>query len=314
MSMLVIGGTGFVGSRVCRQLVDLGEAVVACDINPSTEMLGEYADRVPVSRCDKTSIEDLVRTIKENDVELIIDLSYVLEIESMTNPRLALQVNIMGTSNVFEAAKLMGVRRVLFASSITAYGHHDNFGEKALDEDDPIYPMTMYGSCKGFCEFLAKLYRDVYGLEMVVLRVGSAFGPGRTAGATAFVSNITTLPALGEPLFIPLKPTTNFVYSSVDDVARAFVTAARADSGLLKHGLYNIGGFTHRGDEVEARIKELVPDAEVQFGDLEVYYVYRLDNSRIKDDLGFELAYTMEEGIKANMNETRAMNGLPPVG
>jgi UDP-glucose 4-epimerase len=313
MAIMVIGGTGFIGSRVCKKLVDLGEEVVAFDRDPSAELLGEYADRVKLVGGDKTAIEDIIRAIKDNSISKIIDLAYVLEVESMMQPYLAVKVNIMGTNNVFEAARLMGVDRVLFASSITAYGHHDHFGEKALDEDDPLYPMSIYGSCKAFCEYMVKFYHDVHGLDFTALRVGSAFGPGRTGGATAFVSNISTLPALGQPLFIPPKETSYFVYSSVDDVARAFVTACQAEPGPLKHYVYNIGGHTHRGDEVASRIKELVPDADITFGDLDLYYVYRLDNSRIKQDLGFDLTLSMEDGLKENINETRRKNDLPEV-
>jgi len=314
MSVMVIGGTGFLGSRILKGLIDRGEQVVAFDLFPSMEMLEGYEDRVAVVRGDKTSIEQVIKAIKEHGVEKIIDLAYILEIESMQNPHHALKVNIVGTNNVFEAARLMDIKRVIFSSSITAYGHYSNFGDKALNEDDPLYPMTVYGSCKALSEFMAKVYSTAFGMEAVVLRVGSAFGPGRTAGATAFVSNITTLPAKGEPLFIPLKESTYFVYSSVDDVARAFVTACLAEPGTLKHYLYNIGGFTHRGDEVAARIRELLPDADITFGDLDVYYVFRLDNSRLTEDTGFTLAYNMSEGLKANINETRRREGLPEVG
>jgi len=313
MSVMVIGGTGFLGSRILKGLVDKGEQVVAFDLFPSLELLAGYEDKVTVVKGDKTSIEQVIKAIKDHGVEKIIDLAYILEIESMQNPHHALKVNIVGTNNVFEAARLMDVKRVIFSSSITAYGHHNNFGDKVLDEDDPLYPMTVYGSCKALSEFMAKVYAIAYGMEVIVLRVGSAFGPGRTAGATAFVSNITTLPALGQPLFIPLKESTYFVYSSVDDVARAFITVCSAEPGALKHNLYNIGGFTHRGDEVAARIKELIPDADITFGDLDVYYVFRLDNSRLGEDTGFALEYNMPEGLKANINETREREGLPPV-
>ncbi len=314
MSVMVVGGTGFLGSRILKGLIDLGEQVVAFDLFPSTELLDGYEDKVTMIKGDKTAIEQVIKAIKEHGVEKIIDLAYVLEIESMQNPHHALKVNVIGTNNVFEAARLTDVKRVVFSSSITAYGHYSNFADKVLDEDDPLYPMTVYGHCKALSEFMATVYATAYGVEAIVLRVGSAFGPGRTAGATAFVSNITTLPALGQPLLIPLKESTFFVYSSVDDVARAFITVCQAAPGTLKHNLYNIGGFTHSGDEVATRIRELIPDAEITFGDLDVYYVYRLDNSRLREDTGFSLAYDMAEGLKANINETRRREGLPEVG
>jgi UDP-glucose 4-epimerase len=312
MSILVIGGTGFIGARVSKKLIDLGETVVAFDLMPNMEFLEGYESKIKTVRGDIMAIEDIMNAIKTNGITKIINLAYVLEIESMMNPHLAVKVNCLGTNNVFEAAKIMGVKRVLFASSITAYGPQAKHGDKALNEDDPLYPVTVYGKCKAFSEFMAKYYRDAFGMEIYVLRVGSAFGPGRTGGATAFVSNITTLPALGQPLLIPLKKTTNFVYSSVNDVAQAFVTVCQADAAHLKHGLYNIGGYTHRGDEVEAQIKELIPDAQITWGEIEVYYVYRLDNSRLTQDTGFTLT-PMSQGIKDNINEVRQKRSLPLV-
>ena len=313
MSILIIGGTGFVGSRIAKKLVDLGETVVVFDLLPDTQFLEDYEDKITIVRGDITSIEDIMNAIKVHNIDKIIHLAYILEIESMGNPHLAVKVNCLGTNNVFEAARLMDVKRVLFASSITAYGPQKKHGDKVLDEDDPLYPVTVYGECKAFSEFMAKYYHDAYGMELYVLRIGSAFGPGRTGGATAFVSNITTLPALGEPLMIPLKSSTNFVYSSVDDVAEAFVTVCRADASQLKHAIYNIGGYTHEGTEVAGRIRELIPDADIKFGDIEVYYVYRLDNTRLREDTGFTLT-TMKEGIKENINEVRRKKGLPLVG
>jgi nucleoside-diphosphate-sugar epimerase len=122
----------------------------------------------------------------------------------------------------------------------------------------------------------------------------------------------TCLPALGQPLHIPLKSSTNFVYSSVDDVALAFVNVCQADAKQLKHTLYNIKGYTHKGDEVAARICELIPDARVTFGDIDVYYVFRVDNKRLCEDTGFRLI-PMREGIKQNINEVRREKGLPLV-
>jgi nucleoside-diphosphate-sugar epimerase len=122
----------------------------------------------------------------------------------------------------------------------------------------------------------------------------------------------STLSALGQSLHIPLKSSTNCVYSSVDDVALAFINVCQADAKQLKHTLYNIGGYMHKGHEVAARICELIPDAQITFGDIDVYYVFRVDNTRLCEDTGFRLT-PMREGIKQNINEVRREKGLPLV-
>jgi len=312
MSILIIGGTGFIGARIAKKLIDLEEQVVAFDASPNQDFIKGYEDKIKVVRGDITAIEQVLNAIKDNGVTKIINLAFVLEIESMMNPHLAVKVNCLGTNNVFEAARIMNVKRIVYASSITAYGPHQKHGDKVLTEDDPLYPITVYGYQKALSEFMAKYYHDAYGMEIYTLRVGSAFGPGRTGGSTAFVSNITTLPALRQPVHIPLKSSTNFVYSSVDDVAQAFVNVCQAEAKQLQHILYNVGGHTHTGDEVAERIRELIPDARITFGDIDVYYVFRIDNKRLSEDTGFKLT-PMREGIKNNINEVRKEKGLPLV-
>lgn len=313
MSILITGGTGFLGSRISRKLLDLGESVVAYDLYPTFELLNGYEDRIKIVTGDVTSIEQIISTIKEHRINTIIHLAYILGIESMGNPQLAVKVNCLGTNNVFEAARIMDIQRALFASSIVAYGSYQKHGDKDLTEDDPLYPDSIYGACKALCEFMAQWYHLAYGMGVYVLRVGSAFGPGRTGGATAFVSNLTTYPALGKPLLIPAKSSTQFPYASVDDVAEAFVTVCRADAKKLKHTLYNVGGYAHTGEELESRIKELVPDAAISWGDIELSYVYRIDNTRLCEDTGFSLSYTMREGLREHINEVRRREGLPLV-
>jgi UDP-glucose 4-epimerase len=313
MSILITGGTGFLGSRISKKLLDLGENVIAYDLYPTFELLGGYEDRIRVVNGDVTSIEQIMSTIKEHRIKRIIHLAYILGIESMGNPQLAVKVNCLGTNNVFEAARIMDIERVLFASSIVAYGSYQRHGDKNLTEDDPLYPDSIYGACKALCEFMAQWYHLAYGIGVYVLRVGSAFGPGRTGGATAFVSNLTTYPALGKPLLIPAKSSTKFPYASVDDVAEAFVIVCRSDAKKLKHNLYNVGGYAHSGEELEKRIKELIPDADISWGDIELSYVYMIDNARLCRDTGFKLEYTMREGLKDHINEVRRKEGLPLV-
>lgn len=313
MSILITGGTGFIGSRIAKKLVDAGENVVLFDTSPTLEFLKGYEDKVTSLTGDVTAIEQLMNAVKAHQVEKIIHLAYILGLESMGNPHLAVKVNCLGTTNVYEASRIMDVKRVLFASSILAYGSYQKHGDKELTEDDPIYPDTVYGACKALCEFMASWYNLAYGMQLYTLRIGSAFGPGRKGGATAFVSNLTTYPALGMSLHIPAKPSTYFPYASVNDVAQAFVTVCQADTDTLKHNLYNVGGYTHTGEELEKRIKELIPDADISWGDIELSYVYRISNARLHEDTGFTLTATMRDGLKDHINEVRREEGLPPV-
>lgn len=122
MAVLVIGGMGFIGSRVTNFLVQKGEEVVVVGRQPALHRLSDIADKVKVVQGDKTYIEQIIDWIKTYKIEKIIDVSAELEAESERAPYLATRVNIVGSLNVFEAARIMDIRRVVWASSLAVYG------------------------------------------------------------------------------------------------------------------------------------------------------------------------------------------------
>lgn len=129
MAFLVTGGTGFIGSHLVRRLVEMGCEVVIYDVSPKTAALGEVAGEVDVVRGDVLDVVSLMDTIKGHGVDRIVHLAYLLITESRENPTRALRVNCEGTNNAFEAARLMGMRRVVWASSAAVYGPGDYYPE-----------------------------------------------------------------------------------------------------------------------------------------------------------------------------------------
>src|SRR5439155_5327674 len=107
-------------------------------------------------------------------------LAYILGEPDPNKLTAYLRVQCMGTANVFEAARLHGVRRVVYASSVAVYGLPP-VGTPPVDEDVPPVPDTFYGACKLWCEHIAELYFTGHGLDTVGLRPCSVFGIGRGA-------------------------------------------------------------------------------------------------------------------------------------
>ena len=130
VSILIIGGTGFIGSRLAGCLVNRGQTVTCFDLYPAPQKVSHLGDHAGVVVGDITRIEDIIAVIREFRVEKIVNLAYMLGTESEANPHVALRVNVMGMNNVFESARLMGIRRVVYASSIAVYGLQSSFGER----------------------------------------------------------------------------------------------------------------------------------------------------------------------------------------
>ncbi|MGZ6203141.1 MAG: NAD-dependent epimerase/dehydratase family protein [Thermodesulfobacteriota bacterium] len=308
MSILVIGGMGFIGSRIVRSLVELGEEVVVVGRQPTLHRLGEVAEKVKVIQGDKTSIDQIFDWISTYKVSKIIDASSELEAESEKVPYSATKTNLIGTLNVFEAARISGIKRVVWASSLAVYGDKKRAGGIPQNEDALNHPVTVYGACKTYGEFMTKLYNARWRTDIVALRPSSVYGPLRARGLTSWLTDVVKLPLTGQVVDIPVGPdeTTNFCF--VDDCAEAFVRCCQYEGDRLPHDIYYIGGFKASIKELMKEVKKHIPGAEARYEGKPLYYIDRIDNSRIGQDLGFKLKYDLAAGVKEQVSRQRALN------
>src|SRR5918995_7396523 len=143
MSILVIGATGFIGPRLIRKLVARGESVIGMDLNPGATGFGDAPIGAPVVRGDITRFEDVIRTVLDVKPERLINLAYGLG-AGEGNPHQVMRLDVLGMDNCFEAARLAGVRRIVYASSIAVSGQQKNFGDRLATEDAPVYGTSQY--------------------------------------------------------------------------------------------------------------------------------------------------------------------------
>jgi len=308
MSILVIGGMGFIGSRIVRSLVELGEDIVVVGRQPTLHRLGELAEKIKVVQGDKTNIDQVFDWITTYKVSKIIDASSELEAESERVPYSATKVNIIGTLNVFEAARIMGIRRIVWASSLAVYGDKKRAGGIPQNEDALNDPVTVYGACKNYGEFMTKLYDVRWDMDIVCLRASTLYGPLRTSGINSWLTDVVKLPLVGEIVEIPVGPdeTTNLCF--VDDCAEAFVRCCQYKGDRLPHPIYYIGGFKASIRELMEEVKKHIPEAEACYHGKPIYYIDRIDNSRIGEDLGFKPKYDLAAGVKEQVSRQRALN------
>ncbi len=310
MTVLVMGGAGFIGPRVIRRLVERGESVVCMDITSGAASLSGMENQVQFVRGDVTRFEDVMKTIIEAKPDRIMNLAYLLG-GGEENPHFNMRLNILGMDNCFEAARLCGIKRVVYASSIAVSGQQSHFGERLVNEDDPTHGTSQYAVHKIFNEFQAQQYIQNYGMSITGIRPANVTGPDKVRGSTDHVQCIT-LPARGESIRFPFKSITRLPIH-VEDIAEAFVRVTLADS--TNYSLYNSGGTAISMGALADMVREFIPDAQIIFDDeggLEKSGTYLVDNSRLREE--FELEYApFRERVLEIINDVRHENGLPLV-
>lgn len=313
MSILVIGGTGFIGARIVRNLVKRNEEVVCLDIYPNHKAIEVVLDDVKLIRGDITFIEEIITVIKEYEITKIINLAYIMGSESDANPHLAIRVNIQGMDNVFEAARLMGIRRVVYPSSIAYHGLQSYFGERPVREEDLGYlPVQTYCACKRLNEYMASKYSENYGMEVIGLRVSIVYGHGRETGLTVWSSHFASNPAIGKQVVFPYGPEQKCSIIYVDDAAEMFCQLVQAET--VKHLIYMSGGDTVTMNELRNLVMELLPSADIVFkpAGKEIPLIYLIDSSRFEKEFKFK-RIPLREGIQKHMNEARKAAGVKPL-
>lgn len=323
MTYLITGGTGFIGSRVTRDLVREGESVVVYDWAPESAMLerlltgDEIEDKVKIVRGDVTDFEYLVGTIKRYRVEKIVHLAALLLHDVNANPLLAVKVNCEGTVAVFEAARILGLKKVVWASSGSVFGPPEAYSREYIPDDAPHYPQNLYGGTKSLDEQFAAYYAGRYGLDIEAIRLVLVYGAWQSRGRTAnIVREMVVNPALGLPGKVPAARENVLGWTYVDDAARAIVLACKA--GKTGARAFSVRGMIHSIGEIIDYVTELIPGADISTLSLEkskshLIMTCKYDMTGIEEELGFRLRWTMKQGIRETINMVRRENGLPDV-
>ena len=189
MSTLILGGTGSIGRRLVPLLAQRGEEVVCMDLNPATASYGQLGDRVRIVRGDVTQFDDVMAIDVAAKSSRVVNLAHFLGSEHA--PHVATKLNIVGMDNCFEAARLCGVNRVVFASSLAVSGEQHFYGDRIVTEDDFRHGHVQYAMHKIFNEWQAQDYREKYGMEITAIRPANVTGPDKIVGSVDHVKRIT---------------------------------------------------------------------------------------------------------------------------
>jgi nucleoside-diphosphate-sugar epimerase len=262
-------------------------------------------------RGDVTQLPHILEAINTHGVTKIIHMAALLPPDTEDRHHYAMQVNIGGTNNVFEAARWTGVERVVYASSIAVYGVQETFGDRPINEDDLNDPINVYGMTKSVNDYSAKQYINKHGLDLRAVRICTVFGHGRVTGATGMIGGLLmSLPAIGKPVSMPFHQDEQSPMIHAEDAAEIFVRVALAEK--LNHSIYISGGTMCSIKDMAEIVKEFIPDADITTGDQVVPHVYNLDNSRMLADLGYEIA-PLRQRILDHINDARTEAGLDSI-
>jgi nucleoside-diphosphate-sugar epimerase len=300
MTVLVTGGTGFLGSYVLGHIADVApeETVVAFDRYPNPEHCEGSGARLIAG--DILEIQELVSTVNQYRVDTIIHLAY-LPGGIPNKERLVpyLRVQCMGTANVLEAARICGIQRVVNASSSAVYGRRT---AGPFTEDDPVDPDEIYGACKVWGEQVSQLYMDQHGIDVFNLRLGGSIGYGRLGRASlqaGLHSDRGTWMAAPEIAartgqFPAPQDSVLFDFIHAADTAAAFWAAATVPHATNR--VFNVCGPRHAAGEMTALLRELLPGVKVDYA-AEYKHVPLLDNARLIAELGFAPKYDLRAGV-----------------
>ena len=320
MTVLVTGGLGFIGSKVVLQLLkkDIDVLVTDLDIVKNKDKLesnilkiGKNKDKVKYQKLDITNYKEIENIFQNNKIDSVINLAYGIGTICEENPLLASKINIVGTTSIFEMIVKYKIRRLVFASSETVYGaHQEFFGNRAVTEEDYSginNHFYTYGVMKLLNEFMAEKYIKKHGCSIAYTRPSVVFGYGRQNTAINWAEDFAAKPALGRAAHLPFskKNRDNWIY--VDDCAEQLVRLALKET--LNYSCFNTGSETVDGSQLEATVKKIIPDAKIYF-DENVKSTPLIDDQnddRIRKEIDFN-PRSFEEGVKCLIQDVRESN------
>jgi UDP-glucose 4-epimerase len=297
-TVLVTGGLGYIGSYVVRDLCERGWQVRVLDnryrCDPTTASELAALDGVEVVEGD-IRYAHMVESATQG-VEAVVHLAAVCMNKSIADPTESLDVNLMGTQNVLDAASRASVLRIVYASSASVYG---NPTQLPMREDDKLAPITPYCVAKLAGEQMLDFYSRRAKLSWLALRFFNVYGPGQPTDAyyTSVVVTFLNRLAAGEAPVIDGRGDQSMDFVHVTDVARSVGMAvdSQASGDVLNVGT---GQQTTISDLAELLVRSLGSDVQPVFRPREVLVTRReAAIDRIEEVLGWRPQVSLEEGI-----------------
>ena len=305
MNFLVTGGAGFIGSHVCERLLHSGHAVWAFDdlnafYDPrlkqrnlrDIQALARPFEFIHGDLTNRAALDDLFRSVKFDQVIHLAARAGVRP--SLEEPALYQRVNVEGTVNLLEAARLNRAPKITIASSSSVYGVTSKV---PFAESDPIFrAISPYAASKLACEALGHVYHHVYGLDVVMLRFFTVYGARQRPDLA--IHKFARLISAGRPIPVFGDGTAARDYTYISDILDGIMACTQREFGFE---VFNLGeSQTVRLDRLvellEAALgkKALIDRQPSQPGDVPITCA---DISKARAKLGYDPRVKIEQGI-----------------
>ncbi len=310
MKFLVTGGAGFIGSHVCERLLHHGHSVWTFDDLNSfysldlkrrnlrdIQSLAKPFEFIQGDLTDRAALNELFASAKFDQIVHLAARAGVRP--SLEEPALYQRVNVEGTVNILEAARLYGVKKLIIASSSSVYGVNSKI---PFAENDPIFSaISPYAASKLACEALGHVYHHVYGLDIVMLRFFTVYGPRQRPDLA--IRKFATLIRASKPIPVFGDGSTARDYTYITDILEGVMACIQKEFG---YQIFNLG----ESETVKlSRLIELLEDAlgkkaildpkPPQPGDVPVTCA---DISKAREKLGYNPTVKIDRGIPLFVN------------
>lgn len=294
--VFVVGGTGFVGSHAVRACVRAGHDVWVASEGLRPGLLDDVADRIHLVPGNLLHWPELLEGLTTSGPDVVVSCAAFgagdagLLVSASRHPARAVEVNVLGFTNLLEAMRHLGIPRLVWTSSSVVFGRSAAYPTQPVDEEAPSAPTTLYGATKTMAEFLARHFRREHHLETAALRLPLVYGPGRWyVGQATALHRLFTAAACRQPATItaPVEPG-DLLYAP--DAGRAVEVCVSARA--LPHDRYHVVGHRSSAAELARALVEADPRVDVRVeaadggGALPA-----MSTARIERDLGFHPDY-----------------------
>lgn len=309
-SYLVTGSMGCIGAWTIYNLFKQNEPVVGFDLSADAYRLklllnDEEIAQIPLLRGDISDFGEVERAVLDQGITHIIHLAALQVPFCKADPVLGARVNVVGTVNVFETAARHPdqVKRVVYASSVAAYGPPNLYGENAVDENAPLFPATHYGVYKLANEGTARIYLQDKGVTSLGLRPFVIYGVGRDRGLTSTPTKAMLAAVLGRRYEITYSSRSNLQLA--DDTARTLIGLATVPFQGAR--VFNLGGSKAPIRELVHALEQVAPETKglVTIADVTLPFPGELDDRALKAILPDAPETPLVDGVRATVNSFR---------
>jgi nucleoside-diphosphate-sugar epimerase len=304
-NVLITGGTGLIRWCAADALVEQGHKVVVYDLKPNLDNIAHLGNRVTVVAGDVTDLPRLLNTMRVNDIDHVLHLAAFITDQAKLDPAGAFKVNAVGSANIFDAALALGVRRVVWTSSVVALGVGPGYDGTPVDESYNVVSRSPYGASKWGCDVIADGYRDL-GLDIVGIRPALSYGMGRLTGGTGIFNSAVRSAALGQPAGIMSSPSVLHQPMYNRDMAGLLIGAMLGPK--LAHGIFNVPAESDYSDaDVVEIFHRVCPGVAVHTDPVPDFIpaIPLVDGALARREIAFTSRYTLEDGVREMVDAFR---------